>query len=85
MALKFPSWPNKSSRIDTIHRKIVSTVKCINCQCVSHLVLLSQLQGAIFQSVVLFANIVVGGVLCSRSKESDNRSCKDLGPLDQIN
>ena len=39
---KFPSWPSKSSKIDTIHRKIVSTVNYIVCQCISHSVLLSQ-------------------------------------------
>ena len=38
----FYFWPSKSSRIDTIHRKIVSSVNCIVFQCVSHPHLLSQ-------------------------------------------
>ena len=37
----FNFWPSKSSRIDTIHRKIVSSVNCIVFQCVSHVDLLS--------------------------------------------
>ena len=37
----FKFWPSKSSRIDTIHRKIVSSVNCIVFQCVSHTDLLS--------------------------------------------
>ena len=41
-ALNFSSWPSKSSRIDAIHRKIVSTVNYIVCQCVSQSDLLSQ-------------------------------------------
>ena len=32
----FNFWPSKSSRIDTIHRKIVSSVNYIDFQCVSH-------------------------------------------------
>ena len=37
----FHFWPSKSSRIGTIHRKIVSSVNCIVFQCVSHTDLLS--------------------------------------------
>ena len=37
----FKFWPSKSSRIDTIHRKIVSNVNYIIFQCVSHVDLLS--------------------------------------------
>ena len=38
----FNFWPSKSSRIDTIHRKIVSSVNCIVFQCVLHSDLLSK-------------------------------------------
>ena len=37
----FNYWSSKSSRIDTIHRKIVSTLNYIVFQCISHVDLLS--------------------------------------------
>ena len=53
----FYFWPSKSSRIDTIHRKIVSSVNRIDFQCGSHLHSLSQWQDAIYLHLLPFCRI----------------------------
>ena len=88
MGLKFPSWPSKSSRIDTIHRKIVSSVNRIGlsmCFTVGSIVTMtiSYPFQSVCQSVVLFASFVRAEFL-AKDQRNPTTDDLDLGPLDQM-